>query len=249
LSTKSEIPDYGYDRPDFAKYLPLGMGLLIVVVILSWSSILTGWVSIAVFIVGRILGFILVGFGLVFVFSKRGKLKQRDILLDAIPWRGEENVLDVGCGPGLLLVGAAKKLTKGTAIGIDVWDTSVESNNSPATALKNAKIEGVEDRVQVKDGDARRLNFEDGSFDVVMARAVLHRIKSENERIGALREMLRVLRPGGYLGLVLIDFNRMSKYVQTMKEGGVTDVRVLRPKINPRMNRAFGTVILLSRKT
>ena len=43
----------------------------------------------------------------VMVWSSRvGKLKLRDTLLDGLTWRGDENVLDVGCGRGLLLIGA-----------------------------------------------------------------------------------------------------------------------------------------------
>src|SRR5712691_5072616 len=53
--------------------------------------------------------------------SKVGKLRARDELIDGIPWSGNELVLDVGCGRGLLLVATAKRLTRGKAIGIDVW--------------------------------------------------------------------------------------------------------------------------------
>jgi predicted RNA methylase len=37
-----------------------------------------------------------------------GKFRARDALLNAVPWRGDEQVLDVGCGHGLMLIGAAK---------------------------------------------------------------------------------------------------------------------------------------------
>src|SRR5262249_17416259 len=43
-------------------------------------------------------------------YSKAGKLRIRDQLLEPIPWRGDERVLDVGCGRGLLLIGAARRL-------------------------------------------------------------------------------------------------------------------------------------------
>ena len=45
----------------------------------------------------------------------------------SIRWHltGDEKVLDVGCGRGLLLIGAAKRLKSGKATGIDVWDASV----------------------------------------------------------------------------------------------------------------------------
>src|SRR5262249_60430221 len=54
-------------------------------------------------------------------YSKVGKLRIRDEILALIPWRGNEMVLDVGCGRGLLLIGAARHLTTGKAIGVDRW--------------------------------------------------------------------------------------------------------------------------------
>src|SRR4029078_5309094 len=44
-----------------------------------------------------------------------GKFRARDALLSAVPWRGDEQVLDVGCGHGLILVGGAERATGGHA--------------------------------------------------------------------------------------------------------------------------------------
>ena len=53
-------------------------------------------------------------------YSGRQKIKDREKLLDLAAWTGSETVLDVGCGRGLMLVGAAKRLTTGRSIGIDM---------------------------------------------------------------------------------------------------------------------------------
>src|SRR5262245_50202181 len=54
----------------------------------------------------------LTGLGMVW-YSYFGKLRMRERLLDRVPWRGDERVLDVGCGRGLMLLGAAARLTTG----------------------------------------------------------------------------------------------------------------------------------------
>lgn len=68
---------------------------------------------------------------------KVGKLRSRDRLLDGLALRGDETVLDVGCGRGLLLIGAAKRLTTGTAVGVDIWQTEDLSGNRPEATLES----------------------------------------------------------------------------------------------------------------
>jgi hypothetical protein len=65
------------------------------------------------------------------IYSKRGKMRVRDRLLNAMAWRGDERVLDVGCGAGLLVVGAAGHLTTGRAAGLDRWIRGATSRNRP----------------------------------------------------------------------------------------------------------------------
>jgi arsenite methyltransferase len=67
--------------------------------------------------------------------------------------------LDVGCGRGLMLVGAGKWLTSGKAIGIDLWQQQDQANNSSSATLSNAAIEGVADRIEVKTADMCELPF------------------------------------------------------------------------------------------
>src|ERR1035438_8243568 len=81
--------------------------------------------------------------------SKVGKMRTREQLLDHITWKGSERVLDVGCGRGLMLIGAAKRLTTGSATGVDIWQSEVLSGNNPEAPLRNAKAEGVENRVKI----------------------------------------------------------------------------------------------------
>jgi len=159
--------------------------------------------------------------------SRIGKLRTRDRLLDQVAgvrgWQGNEAVLDVGCGRGLMLIGAAKRMAtggSGQAIGVDSWRSEDQTANSAAAALANAKIEGVADRVRVDTGDARALPYADASFDVVMSHWVVHNLEPAADRLQALDEMLRVLRPGGVL--VLADIAGFPLYRQHLVARGMT---------------------------
>src|SRR5262249_35156145 len=118
--------------------------------------------------------------------SKVLKLRLRERLLDQIPWRGDEQVLDVGCGRGLMLIGAAKRLKTGKAVGVDLWQTEDQSGNSPDTTRANAVAENVTERIEIKTGDARHLPFEAGCFDVVVSSWALHNIYQRAGRDEAL---------------------------------------------------------------
>lgn len=75
--------------------------------------------------------------------SKVGKVRRRERLLDRIPWTGRERVLDIGCGRGLMLIGAARRLTTGRAFGIDRWQAEDLSGNRPDATVENARREHV----------------------------------------------------------------------------------------------------------
>jgi len=172
-------------------------------------------------------------------YSISGKLRLRDLLLHSLSWNGHERVLDVGCGRGLLLVGAARRLTKGRAIGVDRWVRGAVSGNRPEAALHNAEVEGVADRVAVHDGDARSLPFEDASFEVVISQFVLHEMDTATDRQRMLRELVRVLKPGGQIALT--DFIFTGQAVCALREYRVDDAR--RVRVGP---VAFASFALLT---
>ena len=79
------------------------------------------------------------------------------------------------------------------------------------------------ERVEVQDGDARRLPFADGTFDVIVTKEALHNIYNAAERDTAVREIARVLRPGGRL--FLGDVRHTGRYIQVLRECGLEDLR------------------------
>jgi SAM-dependent methyltransferase len=218
-------PDYGFDAPGMVRAL-LVAGIIALLLLVPaplgfwpghpWGDLLAGLLLFCA------VGFLLVGL-LVLHGSQIGKLKQRDRLLDLIPWSGHESVLDVGCGHGLMLVAAAKRIPTGKAVGIDLWRSEDQADNRPDMPLSNARIEGVADRVEVQTADMRRLPFADGAFDVVLSHWAVHNLHDAEERSQAIGEMVRVLKPGGYI--VLADIEHHAEYATRLASLGLTEIR------------------------
>jgi arsenite methyltransferase len=161
------------------------------------------WTGLAFFLIGCL-----------FLLGKKvGKLIMRERILNSISWRGDEQVLDVGCGRGLLLVAAAKRLQTGHVVGLDI-----HNHNGAAAAMENARIEGVAERVELKDGDVRELPIPDASFDIILSSLAIHTISDAAGRERAIREMARVLKPGGQLALA--DLRYTQQYEQILRSLG-----------------------------
>ena len=168
-----------------------------------------------------------IGFGIAVVLmvsaSLFGKVRVRNRILRWHPWRGDEHVLDVGCGRGLYLLGAAKKLTTGKSVGIDLWQAYDLSGNTAEATWANARAEGVEDRIEIMSGDMRRMPFRDASFDVILSCQAIHNIYDRSERDQALGEIVRVLKPAG--SLYIIDHRNTRQYADYFRRAGLKDVR------------------------
>jgi SAM-dependent methyltransferase len=214
-------PNYGIDSPGIVAGL-LAAGLVTCGAALAFPHLFHLPIRSIALAAGI---YFLFAAGAMLFYSKAGKLGNRDQILNVVPWRGDEVVLDLGCGRGLLLVGAARRLTSGRAVGADVWVRGAVTGNRPQATLENAQIEGVADRTEVTEGDARHLPFADNSFDVVVSNFVLHELKTAEEREKMTREIVRVLKPGGYVSL--IDFLFTDRFAQVLQDCGM-DTRRLR---------------------
>jgi arsenite methyltransferase len=111
--------------------------------------------------------------------------------------KGNEYVLDVGTGTGRTAVQMAKRLTAGKLVGIDIWDKMELGGNSPERAYKNAETEGVRAKVEFKFGNVLEIPFDNNVFDIVTCSSVLNNLPGEKNRIKALNEIYRVLKPNG----------------------------------------------------
>ena len=185
----SQKPDYGLDAPGLVRGFLLGGPVLIVA---GWLLARWGFtrdhslpaavpisLGLAMFWTG--ICFFLESF-LLIASSYYGKFHARDRLLDGLQLAGDETLLDVGCGHGLLLIGAAKRLPRGRAVGIDLWSQVDQGNNSKEATLRNAELEGVADRVEVHTGDMRQMPFADATFDAVVANLAIHNVPSREGR-------------------------------------------------------------------
>ncbi len=218
-------PDYGLDAPIVVKRMfSRGAWTLAVALALYYinHNIYPGPAARLLGVLGGI-GAIFLAVGGIMVWSSRvAKLQVRDRLLDSLAIGGDDKVLDVGCGRGLMLIGAAKRLKSGKATGIDVWSTEDLSGNSPDAAKQNVKLEGVVDRVRIENCDARKLPYPENHYDVAVSSLAIHNIPGREGREQAVREMWRVLKPGGRL--LIFDILHTGAYAQVLREAGAKDV-------------------------
>ena len=111
-------------------------------------------------------------------------------------------VLDVGFGPGSITLDLAEAVAPGRVVGIENTDAPIRAAQDNAAARGDHRTEFV--RADVMD-----MPFEDDSFDVVHAHQVIQHLA---DPVGALREMVRVCKPGGLIAIRDADYAAMSWY-------------------------------------
>ncbi len=216
-------PDYGIDAPGVVRNLFIA-GVLLLVLGPLFPVLRIGPVTILWKSGALVTGVLCLIEGvLMIIYAKHGKFLHRDRMLAMVDWKGDESVLDVGTGRGLLMIGAAKKLTTGKAVGIDIWSTKDLSGNAMEKTLQNAGLEGVRDKIDVQNGDASAMKFPDDSFDVVVSNLCIHNIPTREARDKACREIVRVLKPGGRA--IVSDFIKTRDYVKAFNAAGASTSR------------------------
>jgi ubiquinone/menaquinone biosynthesis C-methylase UbiE len=113
-------------------------------------------------------------------------------LLDLCQLDATSRVLDVGCGPGNTACLIAEQYGS-RVLGIDISEVMI------AKAEERARRQGLLDRVEFRVADAFELPFEDDWFDAVIVESVLTPLPGDKKQ--ALAEMVRVVRPGGRIGV------------------------------------------------
>ncbi len=121
--------------------------------------------------------------------------------------RPGQTVLDVGCGAGMDLLLAAKRVgPSGKAIGVDMTPAMIELASQAARAAKL-------DNVEIREGDAEALPAENGECDVVISNGVIN-LTTDKQK--AFSEIFRSLKPGGQL--LLADIIGKEELAEDVRE-------------------------------
>lgn len=213
-------PNYGFDGS------PFGISIVCFVGVVCFL----GGVALITFPILRlkVVAFVLMLCGLLMViicgsylyYVKLGKLHRRDKMISMINWKGNEKVLDIGTGRGLLMIGAAKKLTLGKSIGIDIWNPGDMHSNTYQNTMKNAELEGVLEKVEVRNEDVQSMSFPNHTFDVIISNLCIHNIPTKDGRRKACEEIVRVLKPNGTV--IITDKSHTKEYGEIFAMKGLT---------------------------
>ena len=192
------------------------------------------WLKILLFILTFILAVMTVWTILMYrAFSYDGKRQMSRQIIDGVaeyiklPAGGR--CLDVGCGSGALAIAVARRNPQGTVTGIDRWGAEYASF-SKMLCEDNARSEGVAERTDFAQGDALKLDFQDGTFDAVTSNYVYHNIPSR-DRQAILMETLRVLKKGGTFAIHDLfsqqKYGDMLAFVKKLKDLGYEQAELI----------------------
>jgi SAM-dependent methyltransferase len=216
MAKRTSHPDFGLDAPGLVKTFAV-VGFVALMLSLAAANLLRpGSIRLLVCILLALATLYACGMaGLMIFWSKIVKVRERDRMLDLLALRGDEHVLDIGCGRGLMMIGAATRLPRGRAMGVDIWQSADQSGNTADATMTNAALSGVADRVDVQTADMRTLPFAAGTFDVVMSHWAVHNLPDAAERERAIAEMCRVLKTEGTI--LLADIEYRASYAQSLR--------------------------------
>ena len=139
---------------------------------------------------------------------------------DLLEIRSDDNVLEIGFGPGVIIKHLSKRASVGHIAGADLSGEMVKQAQARnATAIKTG-------RVDLRQGSAERLPFGDSTFDKALA---INSMQVWPEPVGALREMRRVMKTGGRVALGFTPYSGQPKVglIEILSAAGFTKANVV----------------------
>lgn len=103
-----------------------------------------------------------------------------------------ENLLDIGCGAGNYSLKMLTKIADLNCTLVDLSKPMLDKAKERVTAKTNNKVTTIQ-------GDIREVNLKDNSFDIILAGAVLHHLRGDNDWETTFDKLFRLLKPGGCL--------------------------------------------------
>ena len=211
-TSRSQLPRYGYYF--FVPYISmltvfLAVGLAAALLGFNLSSRPIYYFGIATATYGVLTT---AGWALARYVIPGNRITMAKRIIAELGLKGSEQILDVGSGRGLYAIEAARRLSSGRVIGIDVWDAaaveklafhhrfSQPTGNTIINARKNVELVGVADKVEFINMDAAHLEFPGASFDLVICGFVISHLWRSQESV--LKELRRVVKDGGRLIIV-----------------------------------------------
>lgn len=230
-SYSRHVGKVGYGIDDPRTLIELGVaGILSVVVgivVSSYTATSNPRAAATALLVGPGVGFlILVVVTALYWSSRLGKVREMTKIVNAIPWGGGEVVLDLGCGRGLAMVLAAKRLESGYALGVDTWSKASIWGNDPHSILANAIQEKVGSKVEAVKGLSTKLPLADSSVDTILSGVAIHRLAPRRHREALFAEIARVLKQGGRIGI--LDAGNGHEYSSLLNKVGLRDIEMHR---------------------
>jgi ubiquinone/menaquinone biosynthesis C-methylase UbiE len=125
----------------------------------------------------------------------------------------EDLILDAGCGSGRATIEISKVSRNGQIVAFDLFDSS-ESISSRELLEKNLELAGITDKVRIVQGDVTDLEFEDNTFDSAISVLLVNNLGKA--KLTGLKELFRVLKPGGKILIVVPTLNLQTFAVMSV---------------------------------
>jgi ubiquinone/menaquinone biosynthesis C-methylase UbiE len=141
------------------------------------------------------------------VSQKGGRFQDKiyNLIIEQLGSPISGQLLDIGCGNGVLAVKLAQKHIEAEVLGMDYWGKNWEY--SKEVCENNARISELDNRIHFQKGDAAALGLANETFDGVVSNLTFHEVASVSDKREVVREALRVVKTGGRFTFVDYFYN------------------------------------------